>query len=120
MSSPSHASNEERNLYKSFKDSILTSPIKPQIGSSRRAPPAAIQRRDFTAELPAANYDYFGGGNTFERKPQSQYPRTRQEILQDRGLFESSREDEDDEDEDYSLGEDLAKNRQNYKYDELW
>ena len=40
--------------------------------------------------------------------------------MQDRGLFESSREDEDEEDEDYSLGEDLAKNRQNYRYDELW
>jgi len=30
--------------------------------------------------------------------------------MQDRGLFESSREDEDDEDEDYSLNEDMMKN----------
>jgi hypothetical protein len=40
--------------------------------------------------------------------------------MQDRGIFESSREDEDEEDEDYSLGEDMLKNRLNYKYDEDW
>ncbi len=46
--------------------------------------------------------------------------RTRQEYLQDRGFFDSSREDEEeeDEDEDYSLNEDMIKNQKKYKNDE--
>jgi hypothetical protein len=38
--------------------------------------------------------------------------------LQDRGFFDSSREEEDEEDEDYSMNEDMIKNKKKYRYDE--
>jgi hypothetical protein len=41
------------------------------------------------------------------------------ERLQDLALFESGVED-DDEDEDYSMNEDMLKNQKRYKFDEDW
>ncbi len=41
------------------------------------------------------------------------------ERMQDLALFESGVED-DDEDEDYSMNEDMLKNQKRYKFDEEW